>query len=294
MTGYRIIFFIHVILSSLLSSNPGKTKEYNLAAPDAKVALPAILHEISGITSMDDATVACVQDENGIIFMYDLKKKQISRQYTFHIDGDYEEITRVGSTLYILRSDGTLFEVLNYASKKFKVNSYFTGIPSPNNEGLCYDEKNNRLLIATKGKIAKGPEFKDKRYIYTFDLSVKKLQYTPLFELDVAEIKLFAEKAQIGLPKKTNKKGEVTGTVLKFRPSAIAIHPITKKLYLLSAADHTLFIFSDSGAIEQIEQLNPVLFNKSEGLTFFPNGDMIITNEGQDKKPTLLRFNYRD
>ena len=86
----------------------------------------------------------------------------------------------------------------------------------------------------------------------------------------------------------------MTGTVLKFRPSAMAIHPITKKLYLLSAVDHSLFIFNESGVIEQIEQLNPVLFNKSEGLTFFPNGDMIITNEGQTGTPTLLRFNYRN
>jgi hypothetical protein len=62
---------------------------------------------------------------------------------------------------------------------------------------------------------------------------------------------------------------------------------------LLSAADYLLFVFNIDGSIENIETLNPVIFNKAEGITFFENCDMLITNEGQDKKPTLLRFNYR-
>jgi hypothetical protein len=45
--------------------------------------------------------------------------------------------------------------------------------------------------------------------------------------------------------------------------------------------------------LEHVEQLNPALFNKAEGITFLENGDMLISNEGQSKKPTVLRFNYR-
>jgi len=39
--------------------------------------------------------------------------------------------------------------------------------------------------------------------------------------------------------------------------------------------------------------LDPRVFNKAEGITFMENGDMLITNEGQDHRPTLLRFNYQ-
>jgi len=80
--------------------------------------------------------------------------------------------------------------------------------------------------------------------------------------------------------------------VIKFRTSAICIHPLTKRLYLLSAADHALFIFGPGGQPEHIELLDPGIFNKSEGITFFSNGDALITNEAQNKKATLLRFNY--
>jgi hypothetical protein len=41
-----------------------------------------------------------------------------------------------------------------------------------------------------------------------------------------------------------------------------------------------------------MEKLNPAMFNKPEGITFFANGDMLITNEGQEGSPTLLCFPY--
>ena len=48
-----------------------------------------------------------------------------------------------------------------------------------------------------------------------------------------------------------------------------------------------------NGNLEHIEKLNPVLFNKAEGLSFYPNGDVLISNEGQAHQPTLLKFNYK-
>jgi hypothetical protein len=252
--------------------------------------LPEILREVSGVTRIDESTVACIQDEKGIIFIYDIATNKIKQQNNFHIDGDYEGIALVNNTIYILRSDGVLLEISDYKAKDFSVHNYFTGIPANNNEGLCYDADNNRLLIASKSKIGKEPEFKDKRFVYAFDLKAKKLQDSPVYSFDVLAIKNFAMEKKVNLPEKSRKKESVH--VLKFLPSAIAIHPVTKNLYLLSAADHMLFIFNPDGKIYHIEKLDHKIFNKAEGITFFNNGDMLITNEGQDDKPTLLRFNY--
>jgi uncharacterized protein YjiK len=94
------------------------------------------------------------------------------------------------------------------------------------------------------------------------------------------------------LPYPTREKKDKDEPIIKFRTSAIAIHPITKQLYVLSAADHSLFVFNGDGSLAQMTLLEQHTFNKSEGIAFLPDGDMLITNEGQDKKPTLLRFNY--
>lgn len=289
---YSILVFILFACSAANYSNNEKITGYNLSAPDVAVTLPDILHEISGLTYVDSTTFACIQDEKGILFIYDWKENKIKKEYTFHIDGDYEGITRVGKTIYVLRSDGTLFEIEDYESENFRLNSYVTGIPANNNEGLCYDQANNRLLIASKGKLEKGPEFKDKRVIYGFDLAAKKMSREPVFDFDLREIKDFAMNHALQLPVRNKKKGNTAEPVIKFMTSDIGIHPVTQQLFLLSASDHLLFLFNGNGKVEHIEQLNPELFNKAEGITFLPNGELLITNEGQDKKPTLLHFAY--
>ncbi len=299
------VLFLFSLLFSDCSNDDSKNKKdewlqeemtigYTFSSPDKLLTLPDILQEISGLTNIDTNTFACIQDENGILFIYDIVNNKIRQQYTFSFDGDYEGIARVGKTMYVLRSDGTLFGISDYASENFKLSSYETGIPADNNEGLCYDAANNRLLIAVKGKVGKDRENKDRRVIYGFDLNTKTLSNEPAFDFDLQAIHEFAEKYDINFPakeKRKNQKKEKESTI-KFRTSAIAIHPLTKKLYLLSASDHMLFVFDMEGTVEYIELLDEELFNKAEGITFFDTGDMLITNEGQDKKPTLLRFNY--
>jgi hypothetical protein len=282
----------------ILGCNPDNTNDksitgYNLTAPDASFILPDVLHEISGLSNIDATSVACIQDEKGIVFIYDIVKKEIKDQFNFSIDGDYEGIARVDKTLYILRSDGTLFEISKPESPDFDLDYYDTGVPAKDNEGLCYDKDNNRLLIACKSKVGKGDENKDKRLIYAFDLKTKTISKEPVFDFDIKVILQFALNNKINLPTKKDKKDHSSEPVLKFRTSEICINPVTKKLFLLSADDHLLFIFNMKGKIEQIAKLNPEIFNQAEGLTFFENGDMLISNEGQDKKPTLLRFNYK-
>ena len=104
----------------------------------------------------------------------------------------------------------------------------------------------------------------------------------------------FAIKNKLDLPSMTRKKKgqEISEPFIKFRTSAICVHPKTKQLFLLSASDYLLFIFDANGTIKHLEQLNPNIFNKAEGISFFDNGDMLITNEGQDNRPTVLRFKY--
>ena len=274
-------------------TNDKLTTGYNLNLPDASFILPDVLHEISGLTNINETSVACIQDEYGIVYIYDVVKNEIKDQFTFSIEGDYEGVARVDKTLYILRSDGALFEISNPESKDFDLDFYDTRVPSKDNEGLCYDKDNNRLLIACKSKVGKGDENKDKRIIYAFDLKTKTISKEPAFDFDIKVILQFALNNKINLPKKKDKKDHTSEPVLKFRTSEICINPVTKKLFLLSADDHLLFIFNIKGKIEQIAKLNPEIFNQAEGLTFFENGDMLISNEGQDKKPTLLRFNYK-
>lgn len=289
----RSFAYIFLLLGWPFAGMAQSKHGYDFSRPDQILVLPDTLREISGLTKLDAATVACIQDENGIVFIYDVLENTLRNQFTFHLDGDYEGITRVDKTLYILRSDGNLFEISDYESADFKVEVYETGIPVSNNEGLCYDAAGNRLLIGCKSKPGKGPELKNHRVVYGFDLKDKTLSNKPVYDFDITDLRKFAQEHDIALPLKAKKNSEAQEPVIRFTTSALAIHPITHKLYLLSSTDPMLFIFDQKGKIEHIELLDKVLFNKSEGITFFDNGDLLISNEGQRKKPTLLRFNYK-
>jgi len=291
-----IIAVVIIILSGCKTSQPKiqRTAGYNFNSPDAAIALTDILHEISGITFLDSNTLVCVQDENGILFFYDITKRKIISQKNFSGKGDFEGIARAEDTIYVLRSDGILYEIADFKSDNPIVTSFNTDIPSKDNEGLCYDNKSNRLLIACKEKTGKGDLSKDNRYIFGFDLSSKKLIGEPVLTFDVDWLKEYAKANNIKLPLKNTKKGLAVEPDLKFHASGIAIHPLTGKIYLLSADDHLLFIFDNAGIIGQIIRLNPTQLYQPEGITFLENGDLLISTEGAGKGPAgLIRFNYK-
>ncbi len=266
---------------------------YDLSAPDKVYILPGNLFEISGITELDASTIACVQDEHETVYIYDINKSQVIRQIFTGYDGDYEGIARVNKTIYVLRSDGVLTEIAGYDTEKFKRTTFVTDIPWKDNEGLCYDQKNNRLLIAPKETPKKDSGHKDFRLIYSFNLTTKKLLPEPVFRISLNEIKKFAVDKNIKVPMKDKKEGKNPEPDIKFQVSAIGIHPVNGRLFVISGPERMLFVFDMKGHIVFLERLSGDLFKQPEGITFMKNGDMFISNEGKEKAPTLVRFNYK-
>lgn len=67
--------------------------------------MPMELNEISGIAWIGEGKIACVQDEDGIIFIYNLNENKVEKTVNFAKSDDYEGITVVDGTAYVLRSD---------------------------------------------------------------------------------------------------------------------------------------------------------------------------------------------
>ncbi len=277
-------------VQTLKAARNYNTVGYDLSSPDKIDFLPGILHEISGITEIDNSTVACIQDENGFLVIYDISKNSIRKQFAFHGDGDYEGVARTDNKIFVLRSDGVLFEIPDYNSAGLTGISYKTEIPAKDNEGLCYFKMKNMLLIGPKSNI-EGKN-KSKRALYGFSLDTKQLLDKPVIKFDLEEIKDYAIKNKLKLPV-TRGKNEKSEPKIELRTSAIGIHPLTNKLFLISGTEQILFVFDLNGTLEYMEKLDPVLFNQPEGITFLNNGDLLISNEGGSGEATLLRFNYK-
>jgi len=279
--------------SAVISVNGINPAGYDLSKPDEIIILPPVLYEISGITVIDSSSIACIQDENGIVFIYDIRQKEIKKHLTFYGNGDYEDIAYANMRFYVIRSDAVLFEIKDLNTSEVAEEIRLKEIPHNEIEGLCYDRKNNRLLIAPKDKADKDSEVESKRGVYGFDLGRRKLIAKPVISFSLSSIKKFAAENNIFNEEKGKKKDKKDKPDIKFKPSAIGIHPINDNLFVLSAEDQMLFIFNLKGNIKDIIRLDPYLFNMPEGIAFLENGDMLVSNEGQNMRPTLLRFNYK-
>ena len=95
----------------IIFSASGYKFPYKLSKPDKKIILPNVLLEISGLSWIGNDQLACIQDEDGVIFIYDLRKEAIADQYEFGEDGDYEGIEIIGDDAWVLKSNGNLYRV---------------------------------------------------------------------------------------------------------------------------------------------------------------------------------------
>lgn len=257
---------------------------YKLDAPDRSFKLPHFLIEISGLSCVNDTHLVAVQDEKGIIYVINIENGNIEREIKFGKKGDYEDVEFVDGKIYILRSDGSVFH-FKYPEvfvEEIKVDKIETPLLKKNDvEGLGYDPINHTLLFACKADGYLGEDKRKERSVFAYDLEEKKFNKKPLYVISVKKIKKFASENNIELPKK-----------VEFRPSAIAFHPLTNRIYLLAHIGKSLIVLNREGDIVEYYRLNPSIFRQPEGICFSSDGTLYISNEGRGKQANILVFSY--
>jgi len=239
-----------VISSSLFAQKEGEYKiPYNLHNPHNRYSLKAELNEISGISFVNKNVLACVQDEKGEVFFYDLNQRKCISSFSFHDDGDFEDIQVIGR---------------------------------------------NALLIACKGSasIRKKNNLDDYKAVYRYDLKKKKLLESPVMLIDKNNL---IDNTTLVKETKASAKVDLLREMksdLNFRPSAIAIHPFTGNVYILSFVGRLLTSYSPSGILLDIEYLDKKIFSQPEGMCFDEKGNLYIANEANGLGASILSFEY--
>ncbi len=172
-----------------------------------------------------------------------------------------EDVVFLGGISYVLRSDGQI--------SAFETNTKNTSKYDCSNdeveefEGLGYDPKSNSLLLAAK-------EMKGEKAIFQFDLKNQIL--TKRFSISKDHIK------------KNGKHGK------EFKPSGIAVHPISGEIYVLASAGKKLLVLDENGNVKHQYNLDDDQFPQPEGICFTPSGDLIIASEGKNGKASISYF----
>lgn len=265
---------------------------YFFNSENATFELPSLLREISGLSFIREGILATIQDEDGLLIIYDLSSNKILKKIEFSEPGDYEGVAIVEDDAFILQSNGTLYQVSEFDTQQYsvrKINTYLS--KNCDAEGLCYDQPNNQLLIACKNSVNEGS--RKLKSIFAFDLKAEEILQNQAFKISLPEVqdKLDTDRfAEIIL--KTwhyiNPKG-IEGI---FSPSGIAIHPIRNTIFILSANNKLILELDRKGEILGVLGFAESLMLQPEGITFSNEGTLYISNEGNAGSPNILQYNY--
>lgn len=275
--------------SQLMQAQSPKVLPYSINEPQFSLELPVELIEVSGLTfSPSEEHLCAINDEQGIIFFINKKTGEVERQVKFHGAGDYEGIETVREKMYVIKSTGTVYEVNDFGKDEVENKKTKYILKKPNDtEGLAFDAKNNRLLIACKSASCLHEDCTihsclTQRAIYALNLETNEVDSTPVFIIDLTELQVFLKN------NKTEKELEVfhkfitlESDKIPFHPSALAIHPKSGDIYILSSKGKTMMILNPHGKIIALEKLDKKVHTQPEGIVFDKDGTLYISNEGK-------------
>lgn len=255
---------------------------YNFDRPDQVVELPNDLKEISGLSPwFEDDEILAVQDEDGELFVLSTQTGSIKQSIKFGKDRDYEGVARVDSIIYVLERDGDIHTfsysegVMEYDAEKIETSFSYRN----DTEGIAYDKLTNSLLITPKEQELNPAEGEDfKHGIYSFSLESGQMNAQPVMYIDEFEVGEAIYKKR---------------TRFAFKPSGIAVDPITDDIYLIASVGKIMIVIDRESEIKHIELLKENIFRQPEGLEFNAAGDLFISSEGKGGKAVLARYSRR-
>jgi WD40 repeat protein len=266
-----------------VSRTSNRKYDYDLKKPARTWKLPQGLIEVSGNTWVGKDHLILIEDihPNLYLIKIDDKNATLEKTIAFQKDEknkfDIEDVTIVNDVVYALWSHGTLFKINNWNSNP-NTEEIKTSLSKENNtEGLCYDPVTKSLLVACKDESGIADEKKSTKSVYQFNIETKKLEQKPFLIIHKTDFK------------------ELTKDKLDFNPSAIAVHPLTHEIYLLSTRDNKcMAVFNRDGKLVSFQFIDANLMPQPEGICFSPDGKLYISSEGKKGEAVnLFEFNVQ-
>ena len=232
--------------------------------PDHQYFLPQGLSEISGLAVASPNTVYAHNDEFAIVYEIELDTGKALKAFALGkptAKGDFEDIAVRGGYVYLLESDGRLFEApIGEHRQRVRYNVYDTGVGVHcETEGLSTGPQDGDFLILCKKP--NENEFKDRLVIYLWNLRDRAPVSTPWLNVSLDGLVQPLDQAN-------------------FHPSAFYWRRDRGSFVIVSAKGHSAIEIDEQGKLIDRVKLNKEDHPQSEGLTIMPDGRLVLSDEG--------------
>ena len=272
-------FLIYLTVTCLLfscSKAQDSFEKLNLEKEQAmQLKLSKKLREISGIAFNSKGQLFAHDDERAVIYQLNPETGDIVKSFylgLFIKRADFEDITIVGDTFYLITANGILYKFKEGKDEqRVDYELFSTGLKKRNDvEGLCYDPKTDALLLALKGEPFGDLDKKEFRTVHSYSLKTNTLDDKPRFILKKSTLMDYSKEKD-------------------FAPSGITYNNSNGNFYLLAAVGNLLVEIKPDGQIKAVEKLTKKLHAQPEGIDFSPDGRLFISDEGS-KHGTLTWY----
>jgi uncharacterized protein YjiK len=238
-------------------------------APALHVRLPDELTEVSGLAFSPDGRLFTHGDERA--FVYEIDPDTLEPLSRFHlgrqgVQGDFEGIAIAGSRYFLVSSAGDLFEFpLGEPNQSVDYERLDTGFDDRCEvEGLAFDSRTNSLLLACK--TPRRRDLEDHLVVFGYSLETMSLEEEPRIDIPLSALSL--------------EGGDLN-------PSGIEVEPSTGHIVLVASQQRLVMELSREGRLLASHNLLREFHRQSEGVTFRPDGALLIADEGDGEDATI-------
>jgi uncharacterized protein YjiK len=249
----------------------GPWQRYDFEHPTARWTLAGRLREVSGLAFGPDGGLFAHEDERGIVYRLDPGTGDADRGFTLGerpVKGDFEGIAVAGDRFFLVTSRGLLYEFRESpagTATSYRVTD--TGLGSHCEvEGLAYDARTDRLLLACKTLAPPAREIR----IHALPLEPGRPAPAPL-------VVPFQALAPFGLGKGVH-------------PSGLEVDGDTGELILVAAREEALVVLARDGTVVGATRFPRGEHRQAEGVAVSPDGGLYVADEAAGHRPRLTLY----
>lgn len=254
---------------AIADANPNRT----IAV--AKWYMPEELKEISGLTLTSDGKLLTHDDNVGRIYEIDPRTGVTLKSYYLGtgVRGDFESITTGGGYVYLLTSDGLLYQFRDGPDGAgVPFNTIDTGLGDQCElESMVYQKDSDWLVMPCKK--AKDKKFSGELVIYRWRLHGPAAQRLSVQRIPIKQVR-------------------GTNDWKNLHPSDITIDPTTGNYVIITSHEKALVELTPTGQLVRASSLPPG-HNQPEGVAITRDGILIISDEENRTPAAITLYRWR-